>query len=89
MIYKMLTTKEIPYKQITKIRLAKAVNPTSYVRTNAAGGGVALNLVTVIPLIIEWNGKQTRISANFFENAEEITSTLEQKTGLKLEVEQS
>ena len=84
--YKMLTTKKIPYNKITKIRLAKPVS-ASYYLTNRSHPGVFINFATVIPLIIEWNGKKTKISANFFENAEEITRTLEEKTGLNLEVE--
>lgn len=88
MIYKMLTTKNIPYKQITKIRLAKPVS-ANYYAMNGSRPGVFVNFATVIPLIIEWNGKKTKISANFFENAEEITRTLEEKTGLTLEVEKA
>ncbi|MBP9771020.1 hypothetical protein KBC97_02550 [Candidatus Gracilibacteria bacterium] len=86
MIYKMLTTKNIPYKQITKIRLAKPVSSNYYI---GHGAPVFVNFATVIPLIIEWNGKKTKLSANFFENAEEITRTLEAKTGLTLEVEKA
>ncbi len=85
-IYKMLTTKNIPYNQITKIRLAKPVSSTYYI---GHGAPVFVNFATVIPLVIEWKGKKTKISANFFENAEEITRTLEEKTGLTLEVEKA
>lgn len=86
MIYKMLTTKEIPYSQITKMRLAKPVSSTYYTM-NGENPGVFVNFATVIPLIIEWDGKKTKLSANFFENAEEIVHTLREKTGLELDVE--
>ncbi len=84
MIYKMLTTKEIYYSKITKIRLANAVGANYYIGN---GVPVFVNFATVIPLIIEWNGKKTKLSANFFEDADEIVHILESKTGLKLEVE--
>lgn len=87
MIYKMLTTKTIAYSKITKIRLARPVSSTYYAM-NAGNPGIMVSFATVIPLIIEWDGRKTKISANFFENAEEIVQTLEEKTGLKLEVEQ-
>lgn len=86
LIYKMLFQKEIPYSQITKIKLAKPVSSTYYAM-NGDNPGIFVNFATVIPLIIEWNGKKTKLSANFFENAEEILQTLREKTGLELEIE--
>lgn len=80
MFYKMLTTKEIPYADITRIRLAKPVGAQYKV------GYASVNFATVIPLIIEYKGKSTRLSLNFFENSAEIAATLEQKTGLSIEV---
>jgi len=84
--YTMLTTKNIPYKDIIKIKLAKPVNPRYYLQQQNTPG-VYLNLVTVIPLIIEYNNKKTKLSANFFNNAEEFLSSLQKKTKKKLEIE--
>jgi len=84
--YTMLTTKNINYKDITKIKLAKAVNPRYYLQQENAPG-VYINLVSLIPLIIEYNNKKTKLSANFFNNAEEFLKILQQKTKKKLEIE--
>lgn len=80
MIYSMLLTKEIPYKEITKIKLSRPVAATHY------AGRKAITLATVIPLIIEYGaGKRVKLSLNFFENSAGILEVLTQKTGLDVE----
>lgn len=84
LLYTMLRTKRIPYSQITRISLAKAQTVRYYLK-NSAGSGTSLNLVTVIPLIIEGNNKKIKLSSNFFDNAQEMIELLLKKTKLKLE----
>lgn len=80
MVYSMLFTKEIPYKEIKKLKLSKPVAATHY------AGRKAITLATVIPLIIEYaEGKRTKLSLNFFENSAGILEILTQKTGLDVE----
>jgi hypothetical protein len=82
LVYRMFTTKRIPFASITKIRVANAVKARYYM-----GSGVNLNLVTVVPLIVEYGEKKKiQLSLNFFERSQEILATLEHKTGLKLEL---
>ncbi|MBI4237754.1 MAG: hypothetical protein HY696_04965 [Deltaproteobacteria bacterium] len=78
-IYKMLTTKEIPWQSITKLRILPIVR-TGY-RINSAPTTIA----TVIPLAIDHDGRTTKLSLNHFVNPNEILQTLQQKTGLRVE----
>ncbi|MBI5392734.1 hypothetical protein HZA96_02590 [Candidatus Woesearchaeota archaeon] len=82
-VYTMLFTKTICYKDITKIMLAKPVSPRLYMGN--AAPGVFINVVTVVPLIIESKDKKIKFSANFFDNSEEVVSIILKKTKLKLE----
>lgn len=84
MFYKMLSTREIKYAQITKIALAKKVSPRYYIA--GSGGFGWINCVTVIPLVIEYAGKKVKISSNFFEGSKEIVQTLIERSGKELEV---
>lgn len=80
-VYKMLTTKEILFKDIKKIKLSRPVDARYKV------GYAFVNFATVIPLIIEYGeGKKVRFSLNFFERSTEIAEILQQKTGLQIEL---
>ncbi|MBI4151660.1 hypothetical protein HY496_01705, partial [Candidatus Woesearchaeota archaeon] len=87
--YTMLWTKRVPYKEIKKISFAKPQTARYYISNQ--GMPIFLNLVTVIPLVIEYEHegkmKKTKFSSNFFENAEEMVGFLLKKTKRKLEVE--
>ncbi len=84
MIYTMLRTKNIPYSQITRISLSKAQTARYYVK-NSVGSGTSLNLVTVIPLVVETKDQKIKLSANFFDNTPEMIELLLKKTKLNLE----
>ncbi|MBI4235183.1 hypothetical protein HY604_02695 [Candidatus Peregrinibacteria bacterium] len=91
-IYKMLRTFEIPYSKIAKLTLKKLKNATYYVQ-NEGVPGAFVNFATVLPLEIEYRTegdktKKIRFSSNYFENREEILKILEEKSGIKVEVEQ-
>lgn len=70
-IYKMLTTKVIPFSTIAGLQLERVLlgrNPTLISR-----------------LVIEdINGKKTKINIEFFENFEEILGILEKQSGREL-----
>lgn len=90
-IYKMLRTFEIQYSRIAKLTLKKPKNATYYVQ-NEGVPGAFVNFATVAPLEIQYRveGDQTkkiRLSSNYFENREEILKTLEEKSGVKVEME--
>jgi hypothetical protein len=82
-VYTMLFTKTIRYKEIRKIMFAKPVTPRLYM--GKISPNLFIDIVTVIPLIIESKNKKIKFSANFFDNSKEIVSTLLKKTKLKLE----
>ncbi len=87
-VYRMLTTKTIPYAEVKSITQARP--KTAYAHMDAANTTKAV--VTVIPLIIEYtkNGstKKTKLSLNFFERAHDILNELEARTGRRIIVEQ-
>lgn len=83
--YTMLWTKKIFYKDITKITLAKPVNPRYYIQQQKIPG-IYVNLATVVPLIIHHNNKKTRISSNFFNDSIKFLEILQEKTKKRLEI---
>lgn len=56
-IYTMLRSKSIHYSEIKRISLAKTHTARYYLK-NSAGSGTSLNLVTVVPLVIESKEKK-------------------------------
>ncbi len=83
--YTMLRTKSISYSEIKRISLAKAQTARYYLK-NSAGSGTSLNLVTVVPLVIESKEKNIKLSSNFFDNTQGMIEILLKKTKLKLEL---
>lgn len=80
-IYRMLTTKVIPYASIQSITQARP--QTAHAHIDAINTTKAL--VTVVPLIIEYTrdgkSKRVRLSLNYFERPYDILATLETRTG--------
>lgn len=78
-VYKMLTTKRIPWQSITRLRILPVV------RTGYRLNGQQTSLATVIPLAIDHDGGTTKLSLNHFVDPGQILQTLQQKTGLRVE----
>ncbi|MEK7648210.1 MAG: hypothetical protein AAB384_04235 [Patescibacteria group bacterium] len=80
-IYRMLTTKVIPYASIQSITQARPHTAHAHMDTL----NTTKALVTVVPLIIEYTrdgkSKRTKLSLNFFERPYDILTTLETRSG--------
>lgn len=87
-VYRMLTTKTIPYSNITSITQARP--KTAYAHMDALN--TTKSVVTVVPLIIQYtiDGKQksTKFSLNFFERSLDIRAELERRSGHGIVLEQ-
>lgn len=79
-IYRMFGTKVIPMSSITALRLKQVQQARQQIGVNF------VNITSVLPLVIEYAGKKVTISLNHFEKTQEIVSTLEQKSGQKLQI---
>ncbi|MDO8736266.1 MAG: hypothetical protein Q7K29_04195 [Thermoleophilia bacterium] len=75
--YKMLRKYVIPLTGITGLTIGETKRPAYYVDDLGK-----VSFATVIPLTIDHEGKQTRLSLNYFQDPGGIIDRLREKTGL-------